>query len=310
MKDMRLFFTTDIHGSDICFRKFFAAIREYRVNVALLLGDLSGKVIIPIQQDLGTYTCTVMGTQMVAHNNDELMEMKRKTADLGFYSYVGSKHEIEELQSNQEKNDEVFQTLIAQRLDEWVKTAEEKIRGSTAKMYIGAGNDDLFSIEPVLDSSDLIPNVDEKLVNIEGYEMVSTAYVNPTPWDTPRECSEEDLAKRIEELASQVSNMDSAIFNFHAPPYGTLLDVAPELKDLQPVAGQTQNVGSTAVADSIRKHQPLLGLHGHIHESKAGQKLGRTLCLNPGSEYSEGVLRGVIVNLDKNKVKSYIFTSG
>ena len=47
------------------------------------------------------------------------------------------------------------------------------------------------------------------------------------------------------------------------------------------------HAGSTAVRASIEKHQPLVGLHGHIHESKGFVTLGRTLCLNPGSEYGK-----------------------
>ena len=70
------------------------------------------------------------------------------------------------------------------------------------------------------------------------------------------------------------------------------------------------SVGSTAVRSAIEKFQPLLGLHGHIHESKGSIKIGRTLCVNPGSEYSEGVLKGVMMNLDEKGVRSFQFTSG
>jgi hypothetical protein len=307
---VKLFYVTDIHGSDICFRKMFSAIREYRVDVALLLGDLSGKVTIPIQKENETYTATVLGVDRVARNATELAELEKKIANLGYYSYVATRQEVEEFRSNPEKNDELFQNLIVQRLQQWMQVADEKLRDSKVRMYMGAGNDDPFAVDSVLDGSDRVTNMNERLVNIEDYEVITTAFSNPTPWNTPRECSEEELGKKIDVLASKITLMENAIFNFHVPPYGTLLDVAPELKDLQPVVGSMINVGSRAVAKSIEKYQPLMGLHGHIHESKAAQKIGRSLCLNPGSEYGEGVLRGVTVTLEKGKIKNYIFTSG
>lgn len=307
---MKLFYVTDIHGAEVCFRKFFAAIREYKVDVALLLGDLSGKVTVPIQKNRDTYTCTLLGSNIVARNETELAKVEMRIANLGYYSYVASPGEVEELYQNPEKNDEVFQKLIIERLQRWMQVADEKVRESKARLYIGAGNDDPFPIDPVLDSSERVTNMNERLVDIDGYEVITTAFSNPTPWNTPRECSEEELGNKIEELAKLITKMETAIFNFHVPPYGTLLDNAPELRDLQPVAGSFINVGSTAVTKAIEKHQPLLGLHGHIHESKAAQKIGRTLCVNPGSEYSDGILHGVTVTLENGKIKNYIFTSG
>jgi Icc-related predicted phosphoesterase len=307
---MKLLFVTDIHGSEVCFRKFFSAVREYRADVALLVGDLSGKVMVPIKQKDQTYTCSLMGEELVAKNKAELADMEKRIANVGYYSYVGSQTEIDGLQNNPEKGDEVFQKLIIDRLGRWMKLADEKLRDSVANVYIGVGNDDPFIIDSVLNRSERMRNLTERVVDIGGYEVVTTAFSNPTPWNTPRECSEEELRSRIDQLASKVKKMDIAIFNFHVPPYGSLLDVAPELKDMEPQAGSASNVGSTAVAESIKKYQPLLGLHGHIHESKAAQKLGRTLCVNPGSEYSEGILRGIILTLENGRVKNYIFTSG
>ena len=310
MITMKLFYVTDIHGAEICFRKFFTAIREYKIDVALLLGDLSGKVTVPIVKQDETYTCNLLGEDRTVRNGAELADLQAKIANLGYYSYVASPQEIEELHSNPEKNDELFQKLIAERLNGWMQVADDRLRDSKARVYIGAGNDDPFTIDPILEGSERITCMNERLVDIDGYEVVTTAFSNPTPWNTPRECTEEELGRKIEQLASQITKMETAIFNFHVPPYGTLLDNAPELKDLQPVAGSIINVGSTAVAKSIERYQPLLGLHGHIHESKAAQKIGRTLCVNPGSEYSDGILHGVTVTLENDKIKNYIFTSG
>jgi len=105
----------------------------------------------------------------------------------------------------------------------------------------------------------------------------------------------------------------SAIFNIHVPPYKSGLDEAPELdKDLRPVlAGQSlKPVGSTALRKAIEEAKPLLGLHGHIHEGRGATRIGKTLCINPGSMYEQGTLLGAIVALGKNKIENYVLTSG
>jgi hypothetical protein len=145
------------------------------------------------------------------------------------------------------------------------------------------------------------------------HEMASTGWSNPTPWDTHREESEEALRKRLEALVSQVRDPSKAVFNFHAPPYGSGLDDAPELtKDLRPAyAGRSLvPVGSQAVLEAIEKYHPMLGLHGHIHEGKGTRKYKRTLCINPGSMYEQGILHGAIVELKPNKIGNYLLTTG
>jgi Icc-related predicted phosphoesterase len=75
-------------------------------------------------------------------------------------------------------------------------------------------------------------------------------------------------------------------------------------------ADETEAVGSKAVRTAIEKHYPLLGLHGHVHESRGKTALGRTLCFNPGSFYTEGILTGAVIDLDKKGVKRWFFFSG
>jgi len=96
-------------------------------------------------------------------------------------------------------------------------------------------------------------------------------WTNPTPWNTFREAPEDVLTSKIDAVVSQIPDMSRAIFNFHAPPYGTGLDEAPALdKTLRPTHGGAvmKPVGSTAVRDAILKYQPPLSVHGHIHESR------------------------------------------
>jgi Icc-related predicted phosphoesterase len=159
-------------------------------------------------------------------------------------------------------------------------------------------------------------NPNDQVVALDDkHEMASLGYSNITPWRCPRDIPEEELSKKIEALIAQVKNMPNCIFNFHCPPYDTGIDTAPHLdQNLKPVfkAGEVEMipVGSKSTRKAIEQHQPLLGLHGHIHESKGAFKIGRTICLNPGSEYSEGMLRGALVDLHDKGLKNYVLTTG
>jgi Icc-related predicted phosphoesterase len=199
----------------------------------------------------------------------------------------------------------------------WIKLAEERLKSSGTKCYISPGNDDTLAIDPIIQSSSYVECPEGKVVMIDDqHEMISCGYSNMTPWNCPRDISEEELGEKIASMASQVHDMERCIFNLHCPPYNTTIDQAPKLdKDLnpsvQPGGGfEMAPVGSTAVRDAIQKHHPLLALHGHIHESKGTFKIGRTLCLNPGSEYAETILRGVLLDIDGNRIKDFLFTSG
>jgi Icc-related predicted phosphoesterase len=145
--------------------------------------------------------------------------------------------------------------------------------------------------------------------------MISSGLSNITPFDCPRDLPEDQLLEKLEAMATQVEDMTRCVFNFHVPPFASGIDEAPALDEqLRPQIGSqgvvTEPVGSKSIRQIIEKYQPLLTLHGHIHESRGQAKIGRTLCLNPGSEYSEGVLRGLIVTIQDDTVVSHQMTSG
>lgn len=315
----RLFFATDIHGSEKCFKKFLNAGKFYKANVLILGGDMTGKMIVPIVEQAkgkGNFKCHFMGKDYIPKNKDELDSLWKSIQDSGFYPYLTNSKEVEELNADRVKMNKLFSRLMVETLERWLEMAEERLKSTGVKCYMTGGNDDPLEIERVLNKSSYVINAEGKVVDIdENHEMVSSGYSNMTPWKCPRDITEEKLAKKIEAVTSKVKNMQSCIFNLHCPPYNTDIDTAVELdKNLKPVVRGMQvseiPVGSTAVRAAIEKRQPLLGLHGHIHESRGYHKLGRTLCLNPGSEYSEGILRGAIVTLDKDVSDNYVFTSG
>jgi Icc-related predicted phosphoesterase len=317
---IRIFFATDIHGSEICYKKFLNAPKYYKVDVLILGGDITGKFVVPLVRDGQIFKCRFMGEEWTLKSEEELKSLEQRIRDTGGYYFHVDKDGKKEYEENPEKLKEIFEQLMIQRVRDWVNMAEERLKELKVKVYVTGGNDDSYSVDKILRSSRTIIDPDGEVVELgDDVEMISLSQVNMTPWKCPRDVPDEELGEKISELASKARDIHKTIFNFHAPPYGSGLDVAPKLdasvtppKVVTTQAGEVvlENVGSKSVREAIEGHQPMLGLHGHVHESRGVAKIGKTLCINPGSEYSEGLLRGVIVTLDKGKVKSYQFTSG
>jgi Icc-related predicted phosphoesterase len=257
------------------------------------------------------WECTLMGQYREINGQEELADIKKTTENAGYYWVHQTRDEFNDTRSDPAKIDALFKSLVFQRVQEWLDLADERLEGKPFQMYMAPGNDDWFVIDDMIDNAKLVHPCDKRVVEIDHHEMITSSASNPTPWDTPREMSEEDLEKHLRELCAKVKNHDTAIYNFHVPPYGYSLDLCPKLdENLTMAADEKIHAGSLGAKRVIEENQPLLGLHGHIHESRGAQKAGRTLLINPGSEYSEGILKGVIVMLDKKKIKDYVFTSG
>lgn len=309
---IRIFFVTDVHGSNVCYRKFLNALKVYNVDVGILLGDLTGKVLVPlVQMAGGGWETTFMGHHTVMATQEELDKLKKTIEMVGYYWVEQTPDEFQAYKADPQKVSALFNQLMLQRLKEWMALADERLAGTGYKVYMAPGNDDHMEVDQIIEDSVAIVNCNNKNVMLGEHEMITFSYSNPTPWDTPREKTDAELEPMLEELIARVRDKSTAIFNFHAPPYGYALDLAPELsKNLVQAADRKIHVGSRAVAKMIEKYQPLLGLHGHIHESRGAQKVKRTLIINPGSEYSEGILKGAVIMLEKGKVHDYVFTSG
>jgi Icc-related predicted phosphoesterase len=303
---MRIYYTSDLHGSEKCWRKFLVTPKYYQADVIILSGDITGKFIVPIIQLLkGRAEATFMGRKRKLKNQKEIEILKQQIANTGQYAIDVTQEEFEEYQQNPSRLDKLFIELLTERVAHWVEMADESLRGQNVRCFISPGNDDIFEVDEVLARSEIIENHDGRVVDIgDGFEILGLGYGNMTPWKCPRDISEEELAIKIEALISQVSRMDRAIFDFHVPPYDTGIDEAPELtEDMSMVLDPTGTpkmipVGSVSVREAILKYQPMLGLHGHIHESAGIRKLDNTTIVNPGSEYAEGVLRGAVIDLD------------
>ena len=309
----KIFFCTDIHGSTRCWRKLVNAGDFYKVDTVILGGDLTGKAVVPIiRQHDRTFTSNYLGRRWVLKNEREVEEHKQLIVDGGMYVFEGTPEDLEELKARKDRVDGIFREKVTERIRDWLKVAEVYLKPKKRRIIVAPGNDDQEFVDAVLKESDVIVNGEGKVLDLsERHEMLSSGWSNPTPWHTARECSEDDLKKRIEAMASEIKNIESSIFNLHVPPFGSGLDTAPKVREnLKVDARETSDVGSTAVLDAIRRYQPVLGLHGHIHEVAGKRQIGRTLCINPGSHYTEGILSGVIVALDDRGIRSTVFTTG
>jgi len=312
---MKIFFATDIHGSEICWRKFLNAAAFYKADMVILGGDVTGKVMIPIVAHNGYWQVTYRGETHRIENREALAEIEQRIRNRGSYPALVSPEELQHLSEEEDEVDRRFSTEMMHSLDRWLDMADTKLQGGQIGCILNGGNDDIFEIDDMIESSPSVTFAEGKVLDLGGFSMVSMGWTNPTPWDTFREAPEDELAARIERVAEHVPDMGRAIFNFHAPPYGTGLDEAPALdENLRPMHGGAvmKPVGSLAVRDAITRHQPLLSVHGHIHESRGVKKMGRTLAVNPGSVYGDGVLQGAVIELDpkKAKVSRYLLVNG
>ncbi len=310
------FYASDIHGSEMLWRKFINAAGFYGVEVLIMGGDIAGKAVVPIvQRNTAFYAPAITGEQAFAE--DQLPALERRIRDLGLYPYQMTEEKLTAVEHDQGAIDALFLQIMRETLERWLNLADERLRGKGVRLYVMLGNDDEPVLREVLASSPLVVDPEDRIVELgEGFQMLSCGFANPTPWHSPREMPEEELERHIEHSVSQLTDPARSVFNLHVPPIRTAIDTAPVIdENLSPVIQGGSLLmgpaGSEAVRAVIEKYQPLIALHGHIHESRGTSKIGKTVCINPGSAYGEGVLHGALFELDKRKgLKRYQLISG
>jgi uncharacterized protein len=312
---MRIFFATDVHGSEVCWRKFLNAGAFHKADVLIMGGDMTGKAMVPIVGSDGGWEVTVQEQRHQLTSEDEVRAMEKKISDRGYYPVRLGKDEVEAWSADPTLVDTRFKDEMLRNVERWMALADERLEGKGIRCIVSPANDDMFEIDPIIAAAKLVELGEANTIALDGISLVSTGWANPTPWKTFRELPEDELRARIDGLVAEVADPKRSIFNFHAPPYGSNLDSAPKLDaDLKYVAGGQAlvPVGSRAVRDAISEYGPMLSLHGHIHEGRGAVKIGRTLAVNPGSTYEDGVLQAAIVDLDvkKGEVKRYLLING
>jgi len=312
---MRIFFATDIHGSEVCWRKFLNAGKFHKADVLVMGGDMTGKAMVPITGAGDTWRVVLREQETAINGEAELVAMEKRIADRGYYPIRLSPDEMTAWQADSALVDERFKAEMLGQVERWMALADERLAGTGIRCVVSPANDDIFELDPIIAAAKLVELGESNTIQLDGFAMVSTGWANPTPWNTFRELPEDQLRERIDGLLADVPDRHRSIFNFHAPPYGSNLDNAPKLDaDMKYVSGGQAliPVGSHAIRDAILEYGPVLSLHGHIHEGRGAVKLGRTLAVNPGSTYEDGVLQAAIVDLDskKGEVKRYLLING
>ncbi len=312
---MRVFFATDIHGSDICWRKFLNAGKFHKADVLIMGGDMTGKAMVPIVQAGSGWDVTLQEQAIHLADEDELVAMEKRISGRGYYPVRVTRDDLDTWAADPTLMEARFKAEMLASVQRWMDLADERMAGSGIRVIVSPANDDMFEIDPIIDRAACVELGEANTIELDGFSLISTGWANPTPWNTFRELPEPELRERIDGLVAQVADPHRAIFNFHAPPYGSNLDNAPKLDaEMNYVAGGQAlvPVGSRAVREAILAYGPPLSLHGHIHEGKGAVKIGSTLAVNPGSSYEDGVLQAAIVDLDEKKgtVKRYLLING
>jgi len=313
---VRIFFATDVHGSEVCWRKFLNSGKHYKADAIILGGDMTGKALVPIINDGGgNWHATLLENRESLSGEEQVAAFEQAVKRRGYYPFRIDPDELRELAEDEPRWHALFEEHMLATVREWMELADEKLGGTGIRCFVCPGNDDQLEVDEVIAKAKTVELGEGRVIEVDGYQMASSGWANRTPWDTYREEDEPQLAERIERMVSQVTaSPERTIFSLHCPPYGTGLDDAPELTaemDLKDAGHAVKPVGSTAVRDAIERFQPALSLHGHIHECRATKRLGRTLCVNPGSSYEQGQLLGAVIDVEGGKqVKKFVLTSG
>ncbi|WP_185907981.1 metallophosphoesterase family protein [Psychrobacillus soli] len=310
---MKVFYAGDLHGGETAFRKFTNAGAFYKADLVIFGGDFTGKMVVPIVEKSGVYTCTYYGSTVKVKKAKDLPDLERNLRNAGFYPLIISEGELNKL--NEEDAERIIKEMQMEVLEQWIKLADERFKAVGIPCVIIPGSVDDYYLDEILNSGNYVQNGDGKIINVNGIEILSIGGSKPSVFKYPREFSEEEFAEKINKLAAQVKDMKKCIFNIHIPPFDTDLDLGTLYDDdLKPVLDgdslATAPAGSKAVREAIEKYQPLLSLHGHVHESRGITTLGKTICINAGTDYDQGLLRGALIDISVDGNVSYTLTAG
>lgn len=313
-KPLRIYYASDIHGSERLWRKFLNAAKVYEAPVIVMGGDVTGKAIVPLVERPEGYEMELFGRRELLIDEEQLKDAETRIGANGMYPHRMDEQELAQVQAmSPQEREQWFADVMIQTFERWLELAEERLQGTSTRCFLMPGNDDPQDVQEAIERAVRVEACEDRVVEFDGRAMISLGYSNRTPWDSPRELDEDELYDRIDALASQLEDPGAAIFNLHVPPYDSTLDNAPELdEDFRVVTVGAEPkiipVGSTAVRELIERYQPLLSLHGHVHESAGAKRIGRTLCINPGSDYHTGRIAGCLIALRGSDVRHQFVT--
>lgn len=313
---VKVVFATDLHGSTSVLRKLITATKNYEADHVVIGGDITGKAIVPIYREGTSWKADLFGSTHTAETQEEMLTLSEHVEAVGMYPYEMDAADARQYEDDESKLDDLFLRLMRQRLERWGELLEEHFAGTDIRCYWVPGNDDRHELDDVFESFQRVVNVDNRVVRMdEKHEIAGLAEAKMTPWRCERDEEEDQIEARLGKVMAALEDPEAAVLNFHCPPKNTKIDQCPEIDEnfeIKRIGGQVlmTSAGSAAIREAIERYQPLLGLHGHVHEARGSDKIGRTTVINPGSEYGEGLLRAVVVNLQPDNVKGILQFSG
>jgi Icc-related predicted phosphoesterase len=308
---MRIFFSSDLHGSDVCFRKFLNAREFYHADVLLLGGDLcAGSIVFAEQIDAG-WQVRLAGRDLLLRDQSELEKFRSALANKGHLLKLQSHQDPGSPDQGSDRED--LDHEIQAQLRRWVELAATK--SPRHPVYFVPGNDDPYYLDDIFEFPPFI-NIHRKHILLdEETSIMGIGGSTPTPWKTEREYSEEQLEGFVTSTFNTKLDQKSLILLSHCPPHNSGLDLAPALLgdfsyELHLGMPRPVPVGSLAIREALRQLAPILGLFGHVHEGRGHTKIHQTLCINPGSAPWSGRLQGCLVDISEGKVASFQLTEG
>ena len=129
--DTRVFFATDIHGSETCWKKFLNAGKHYEAKAIILGGDMTGKALVPIvEEGAGRWHATLLENRRTFETEDEVKEFETSVRQRGYYPFRTTPDEMSELESDENLREELFHTEMFGTVERWMKMADEKLEGT------------------------------------------------------------------------------------------------------------------------------------------------------------------------------------
>jgi uncharacterized protein len=284
---MKVFTASGLEGSTLCYRKFLSAIDTYRADVGVLLGDLTGrKIVSVIKKSASSWEVPLDGKVHEIDSPAALAEVTAQIEDHGDYWLEQTPDEYEHLRSNPSLVELYFKSLVRERIQEWLTMADDRLSAAGPPVFIAPGSGDWRIIDELFEHGGRLLPCDDRIVDVDGYQLVTSSASGPTEWELAREMDDHDLHKKLLELCSGVDDPDFAIFNLQAD--------------------------SKAAQRIVKRFQPVVRVRGSLVGNGGGvSKQGRTLELSPRSAMVEDAapaLYGVLLKLENGEVQDYLFT--
>src|SRR3954454_21256249 len=203
--ETRLYFATDIHGSETCWRKFLNAGKHYEADVLILGGDMTGKALVPIvNRGSERWQASLLEVRHELESEEELAKFEEMVKRRGYYPFRTTPDEMAELETNEKLRDNLFHKQMLGTVERWMKMADERLEGG-GECFVCPGNGDQFEVDDIVSEARRVRMAEGQVIEFGEFQMVSTGWSNHTPWDTYREEDEDALSERLRKMISRVS---------------------------------------------------------------------------------------------------------